>query len=315
MRFQIIAEVVGEAYADRPVAATFKGIDVEFRVDPSSHRVTHVALTAPADEIVPLLRGRPRPSGPTPTFTIPPMPRAEEMCNLFQYLESVGSFWLNCEQIKWGEPEFNWIAESDEEHELLDMFSFAYSRDYETLRVRVDGHLLQYILDSEQQLSKYTVPLAFFREGKREHTARRYVYAFMNFYFFLEDLFAQGKIKSGAVEGVFKQAPVLRAAADYALGRLQQDTDQSHLRALTKVATGEGCALTSTDGALELIVRMRGNLHHFSSASPKPKGHPLNQDAFEALSVFMHGVAVAVVADLMPGGGPGAPQTYEPPNA
>jgi|GEM_PF-3209257 len=305
MRFQVIAEVIGEAYAEEAVAASQDGIDIELRVEPSSHRVTHVALTVPANEILASLRGRARPSGPTPVFLVPPAPRLEDLRALLQYLESVGSFWLSCERINWGEPEFHWIAETDEESELLDLFTFSIRREYEPNRVRVTNHLLEYLLGSRPTLSRYTVPLAFYREGEREHKAKRYLYSFFNYYFFLEDLFAEGQFKTRAVEQALLGSAQLRRAVEFTLERLGGDNRANHLAALWRLGQRVGCEV-SPEGAIRLIVQMRGDLHHFSSSSPRPKGHPLNQEEYESLSVLIGGICVAVVADLMPGGGPGA---------
>ena len=304
MLFQVVAEMAGEAYAQRTLQVTYLGIEVELQVDPQSHRATHIALTVPVANAVDVLRRSPPPSGPVRTLPMPPTPRFEEMRALLQYLESVGSFWLSCERVNWAEPLLRWIAESEEEEQLLEVSSFSFKREYDPRPMSATEDVLRYLLESQSALSRYVVPLAFYREGLREHTAKRYLYAFSNFYFVLEDLYARGQFKARAVEEAFLGSPALRSAVDFTLQRLGEHDEAGHKGALAELGRTLGCDM-STAGVLRLVVQMRGNLHHFSSSSPNPKGHPLNQADYEALSFLMFGICVAVVADLMPGGGPG----------
>jgi len=285
------------------VATTHEGINVVLRVDPQSHRVTHVELST---QVAPELWKSRKPSThdePIQRLSVPPMPRIGEMIELLQYLESVSSFWLGCNKIGWGDPKFEWVAESEEEQAALDLTALNITRDYPRFRGHATAEVLDYLLSSRGQLAPVVIALSFFREGMNEHLQHRYLYSFMNFFFFLEDLYGSGKTKNRAVAQAFQASSELRRHVEYALKEMAKPKSAAQRAALQALAEDRGCDLT-TDGVLRMIVLLRGSLHHFSSKSALKKGHPLNQHELQPLSALILGICLAAVADLMPAGQP-----------
>lgn len=304
MRFRIEASFEGDALVNDQVLGSIDGFDVELIADPETGAVTRIAITTNADDILPAL-GAVRPQGSEHKLRIPPAPRFKEMVAILQHIESVGSFWLGCERIGWNEPEGHWLSASPEEAALLDMTRFAARREYDRMPRKVTGRLLQYVLDTRTSLSRYLIPLSFYREGMREHRAKRYLLAFFQFYFYLEDLYAEGRFKSAAVEKLFRASTTLRQAAAYALEQLNEPRSADQAARIRALMARVKCDMTP-EGVLSFIVRMRGHLHHYSSKGTEPRGHPLNQEEYQPVSALLLVVCTTLIADQMP------PRSWDP---
>jgi hypothetical protein len=246
--------------------------------------------------------GRFDPTTDPPSITIPECPYSGELLQLLQFLEATGSFWLGIQRIRWDEAEYGWEAEDEQERGELQIFSFAQKQPvYERREQRVQPLLLWELLTRRMELNYLVLPMSFFREGMNDFTAHRYVNAYHNFYFFLEDLYGDGKTKNRQVAAAFRRSKQIQAA----LRQLLADSDGNglgaHLGAVGEFAKMEGCAMTP-DGLIDLIVKVRGNLHHFSQKSTRLKGHPLNQDRFRSMAYLLMGVCLKTSARLLGGG-------------
>lgn len=238
--------------------------------------------------------------GPDGIFTIRTPtddPHFQDLVDLAQYIESVGSFHLQIRRVHWQEGEYEWIPESDEERRLLRVFSAKTSLKYPETLVEVKPEVLFRMVRSRRRLEHLKVPLAFFREGVNEFRAFRYVTAFHNLYFFLEDLYGGGKTKNRDVEKNFIGAPQLVHATSLALEALEGPKHDRHNRELDRFLKLENCDRNPI-GILKFLVRMRGNLHHFSQRSTRPKGHPLNQHEFEPVAFLLVTVCYRVVVQV-----------------
>jgi hypothetical protein len=140
--------------------------------------------------------------------------------------------------------------------------------------------------------------MAFFREGVNDFRGFRYVNAFHNLYFFLEDLFGSGKTKNKQVEASFIANEDLRQAVSQTIADLCAPDKLRHHRNIQGFLRTENCDWTA-QGVIRFLVQMRGNLHHFSQRSTKPKGHPLNQHEFESVAFLLQMICYRVVVSLI----------------
>lgn len=210
-----------------------------------------------------------------------------EITELLQYLEADLSFSANLKKIYWEDPELNFIPENDEDRKNVNVLSFSRNREYpdKSKILTLDG--FKKIVANKEKYEFLTIVKSFFREGLREYHSFRYINAFYNFYFVIEDLYGKGKTRNYAIEEEFKKNKTFREFIDWMIKSLSG----RHKANIMKFLLEENKSY-DIDGLIEIIVKIRGNLHHFSSKSSKHKGTQLNQRDFESIAYLLLGLSV-----------------------
>lgn len=296
MIYQISFDVEGEA-------ATRDAYEVDLppylvRVQPNAEgRVVKLVLQkhdTPAKEHLPTLSVRVGRS----SLTVPKDPSFDDLIALAQYIESVGGFWFQIHRLKWGSALQEWIPESEEERRGLGIFSLKVSQEYREQPELMTPQLLRHFLVRRAELEHLTAPLAFVREGFADFRSLRYVNSFANFYLFLEDRFGGRKTKNAAVERAFLSNPILVSGIQDALRHLQQPSNTEHLCRVNDFLTTDRLPL-SVEGLVRLIVKLRGDLFHFSTRSARKKGHPLNHREFHGPAYLLLAICCFVVPHII----------------
>jgi hypothetical protein len=233
-----------------------------------------------------------------PSFSFPPHAFQTELVGVLQYLESLGAFWFGVTRIHWEEAEERWIPETDAEERELNVYAHSSKLNYPPRRALLDPLHMARLLANREAFLEMVVPLSFYREGMNDFRTHRYVNAFINFYFFIEGLFSEGKTKNRQVVEAFLRSDTLKGATGAAIKRMNRPENSAHRVSLDEFLREEGCE-DSIEGVLKLLVQVRGNLHHFSVASTKRKGHPLNQADFRSMAYIVLTIATAVGAKLL----------------
>lgn len=136
---------------------------------------------------------------------------------------------------------------------------------------------------------------SFWREGLNDVVAGKFINAFFNYYFILEGLYADGKTKNRAIEEKFKTSPELRSFIEQYLndthphGYMDQ-VGAMLLKAHPKIERKLE-VLMNTDLYIELLVSIRGNLHHFSNNPNRAQGSPLSHNQYEGIAMFAQYIA------------------------
>lgn len=134
-----------------------------------------------------------------------------------------------------------------------------------------------------------------------EYRSFRYINAFFNFYFFIEDLYGGGKTKNYHVEENFKRSiHIIEAIKDTIKEFNEQLNLKRHQTILIDFLELEKLTYT-VEGIISLIVKTRGNLHHFSQKSTQKKGHPLNQRDFETMAYLLMSICIRALVKLLAG--------------
>jgi len=298
MRFRVSAKVEGHGVSREPFEITVGDLRVGITVGDKS-AVTEIWIDLPVadfDKWMPsAVRGDGTKDNPHQIAFKEP-PESERLLGVLQYLESLGSFWLGIHRINWTDAKREWIAESEEEKGRVSVFSLARNLTYDRRPVPFKPIILKELLEAEDSKRWLIIPMSFLREGQNEYQAHRYVNAFYSFYFFLEDLFGHGKTKNRQVLEMFCSSEQLKEATSRAYQQCCADSaKQESLTALMAAVVGD----VTARGLLEFLVMMRGELHHFSRASSRPKGHPFNQHEFQPLSFFVMAICLNVVPRLI----------------
>lgn len=233
-------------------------------------------------------------------MSMPLPPQMDSLRATLQYIESLGSFWLGLRRVGWSNAEARWIPESDEERRDLSIFALSQSLSYPDRPIPFRQDTLARLLANRDELSYLVIPMSFVREGDADFRAHRYVSAYYNFYFFLEDLYGRGKTKNSAVRRAFEGSEQLRTAVRQTYDYLERPEMERNRRELRKVVEGIGCEY-SPRGLVGFLVMVRGELHHFSQRSSRPKGHPLNQMQWRAVAFFGMSICMRLIALLANG--------------
>ena len=210
----------------------------------------------------------------------------EEIIDLFQYIESSLGFSSSLKKICWENPEISLDYETEEERKNYNVLSLQNKRRYPETKHILSIQDFQSIITNKRKYEFLKLSQAFYREGQNEYSSFRYINAYYNFYFVLEDLYGNGKTKNRDIEGELKSDPVFKSIVSWMMKQL----NGRHLKNIESFLREEG-KTWDENGIIELVVRVRGNLHHFSSSSTKRKGTPLNHREFESMAFLSLGLA------------------------
>jgi hypothetical protein len=212
----------------------------------------------------------------------------DELKELIQYIESMLSFHFQVKKVYLEEAKRFFVPENEDEMEKIDVISYSVQKQpYPEQIMRLTVGDFKDIIHQRGKYEPLTMVRMFQREGLREFSSFRYIQAFYNFYFVLEDLYAQGKTNNSEVGKRFKSNQTLR---DIVQKMLNTAIKGHHLKNIQNFLNEEKMKF-DIDGILDLIVQVRGNLHHYSSRSTKRKGTPFNQGDFESMAFLLMGLA------------------------
>jgi hypothetical protein len=218
-----------------------------------------------------------------------------ELVKEFQILESTLSLSMEgaLTRIIWDRPNEGFIPENDEEKNRLTVSEFELHKEYIESAIHLDQQGLDVIIKTKHLYDSLAVPQAFFREGMNQFHSRRYINAFYNFYFVLEDFYGKGKTKNQAIADAYKSSPELLGFVDWIL-KEQIGKDPRHKASIQALCTEEKISY-GNEGIIDLLIRIRGNLHHYSRQSSKRVVTPFGQDEFEGIAFLVMGVSLRAI--------------------
>jgi hypothetical protein len=224
------------------------------------------------------------------------------LVDLAQHIEALGSFWFGVRKIYWESPKRAWIAETLEEQKVLEPLPNHFQEEAHENRCygELSPEMLASLVHNRRLHQHLVLPMSFYREARNDFTSGRYTSSFINFYFYLDDLYGQGKTRNKEVEKLFKFSEHMRQAIQQTMQLYQDVESLENLEELTKFLHMEKKEF-SIDGIIELIVQIRGNLSHFSQKSSKKKGHPLNQREFRSVAFLMNSICTHTFMQLTTG--------------
>jgi len=211
----------------------------------------------------------------------------KDLLDLLQYFESLGSFWCGIRRIYWEESKLEWIPESEEERSRLAVYSVQPSHKVEEEPQPLNLRIVRELVEARSDNEWLVIPLAFWRQGMKDMLEGRYISAIHQFYFVIEGLYAKGQWKGRQVKAQFKRSAQMQQVASDALVFFDKPDQSENRTAIDRYLREEGHDYTA-DGILDLLVDMRGRLHHFSPKSSLNHAHPLNQQEFRPFGVLLN---------------------------
>lgn len=231
----------------------------------------------------------------------------EDIINLLQHIESLGSFWLGIKKIYWDNPISTWIPENKEEEKFFKeggtINNYSFNKKYKPNIVEFNPEILRQIIDNRNFYKHLVIPLSFYREGKNEFESERYIQSFYNFYFYLEDLYGNGKTKNHQIENEFLNSKQFVEAVEETLVLFGVNGYEKHFIKLQELLSAKKYSYDALS-VIKLIVSVRGNLHHFSRKSTLQLGHYFNQEKFETMAFFLMSICLKTFTCLTTGVNP-----------
>ncbi len=211
----------------------------------------------------------------------------------FQLLEGLLALLTNgsVRNIKWGLPKFKYLPETEEEKQRTRLPTFSAERRELELEAKLSIKDLERVLITKKRYTPLNIYLSIYREGLNEYAARRFIYAFYNFFYILEGMFSGGNPKK--LKSDFEHSKDLVSSIDGLLKHNSTDRPENQEK-LLKVLKHRGLN-DDRDGLITLLVRSRGDLHHFQNNANRIQPNTFNQDEFEVIAFITFYLAEASI--------------------
>ncbi len=214
-------------------------------------------------------------------------------------VESFLAIYGNLEAIYWNLAEHFVEAETKEEKARSRLKSWGMTPDIEDPVVDLSTDALRLILSHAKLSSRLTATIAFHREGLNNIRRAEHISAFFGFYFVLEGLYANGKFKTDQVIPEFRRSPELVSAIERVVAQGIPEPmifgDVGIPEMLKKMNKTQ-----STENLIHLLVRTRGDLHHYAGTKSRTGASPLTNERYFSLAQFSMRVSrIALESELM----------------
>lgn len=302
MKYQIEVEVEADAVCERLFEVRVNEFFVKPLVD-DNRRLRALLLSIQVQDYSSYLPTVGRdPSTDMVTIALRDGELADRLIDMAQHIEAIGSFWLGIAKVYWERPTRRWIGDTPEELDILKALpnEWKHTRSEKELKMKVTPEILGSIIANRSLHANLTLPMSFYREGCNDFKRGYYANAFVNFYFFLDDLYGAGATKNKQVEERLKKSLHVRAAVKEAIDELVSPGPSDNLAQVMLFLHDERKTF-SVAGIIELFVQVRGNLAHFSQKSTKKKGHAFNQFDFRGIAYLLQAVCIFTFTRLTTG--------------
>lgn len=218
----------------------------------------------------------------------------EELIDEFQQIESILAFSTqSLRKIYWENPKEELIPETEKEKEKLSVIGINWEMSHHEKYTPLNENEFTEMMEDRDKYADLRIPKAFFREGINDFESFRYINAFYNFYFIIEDLYGGGKSKNKDVEKELKKSDEFKSFVQWMIDNLHND-NKKHFDNICNYLKRHNKNF-DIDGLIFIIVRMRGQLHHYSGKSTQVHGTPFNQKDFESIAYLSLGLAVRAI--------------------
>ncbi len=284
--------VIGRFILDVSVPIPTNSWIVEFY--PRSGRITHIDITVPISrEEWPRITPNPTPGVKLEIETnADRLPWIQRELRSLQGLLAVFGF----HTIELDNPSLKWIPETEEESTALKLASLSTRRsplaDDQIPPISFD--LVARAVMACDAATDIELPLNFFRRGMLDFNDRQFIESFYDFFFVIENQYAEGQFRKAAVLDAFMRSAALCAFTDAAIS--QSEKTFIHDKQVQE-AFANSYARMTVEQALERIVDLRGQLHH-QMPKRRDNWHPEDQARYEVDALFLQAICHKVVFSL-----------------
>jgi hypothetical protein len=197
------------------------------------------------------------------------------------------------EAIDTGIRETSWIAENEDEKQLIHLTTYRVSRR------RKDGPPLPPDIMARSIMASHgahdiEVPLAFYRKAFASYKQSRFLESCYDYFFFLECLFADSKVKKAEVQKKFRESTQLQEAIRKSIGG---DFFASELAQISPSRYKELIEKSESEIS-DFLVDFRGEIHHYKSRHRK-KWHPSRPKEAEFEATLFRNISYNIAIKLI----------------
>ncbi len=219
-----------------------------------------------------------------------------ELMTELQALESMFSFYYNLKRIRWDTAVCIAVPETLQEEAQLDFNNTKWSPNPPDPVTDVDLDDFPRLVKLSLRCKYLASPLAFHREGRSDIRHLRFITAYFSYYFVIEGLYGNGKTKNDAVEAELRRSQVLRSAIQQCIDHGFPKAAMSDVYTVEGVLASKGKKIT-VDNIIWLLVRTRGDLHHFINRPSRESGTPFTHGRYEVLALFIAKISHLVLLE------------------
>ncbi|MBY0504798.1 MAG: hypothetical protein K2X03_12865 [Bryobacteraceae bacterium] len=218
----------------------------------------------------------------------------ESVMSDFRQLESMLGFSGGISSIEWNSPTIALIPETDEEKSRVQVNNIYVRKFFEETPKRIPKSYLEKVVKSMEVYESLTVLQAFHREVQNEMRAHRFIHAFVNGFYILESLYANGKFGQDQVIAEFEKSPSLCQSAESLLAK-KTFCEGEHQAGLQK-ALNYYQKKWGVRGLFYAIVATRGELHHYVATRNRRYGTPFRHDEYYTMALTVSYLESAGIA-------------------
>jgi hypothetical protein len=221
----------------------------------------------------------------------------KSIINEFQEFESLLGLTYSLKRIQWDTPKRELLFDSEEEKEKAEIYNFKTWFEYRDPPTETSEADLKNIVENKSDFTPLIGAMSFFREGINDKNRFKYINAFFNFYFILEGIYGKGKTKNNQIEREFKNSEEFKVFIAKALQNSQQYKPENY-RQLVKMLNDLNKQV-DVNSVIELIIKTRGQLHHFTNNPKRPQGTPFFHQEYVAIALLTMEVALHAILSKM----------------
>lgn len=139
-------------------------------------------------------------------------------------LESIGSFHLHIQEIRYDERKTDWVAETAEEKEIIDKLpkaSWEHDKTYSV--VEISQKDLDNVTSISSTITDDIYAFELLRQGNVSLWNHNFYFAFVNYFMILEEAFGEGKFKTDKLKAYFSKSNILYLCVLSALESFNKD--------------------------------------------------------------------------------------------
>ena len=221
-----------------------------------------------------------------------------ELEEQLKLIESTLGLFCKLSRVRWEYATSTAIPETPEEEQQIQWNSLRLDEAEENTEVSLTIEDFWTILHLGHFAGDLSVTMAFFREGNVDLRVRRYITAYISFYFVLEGLYANGQFGGKEVRAEFRKSTTLKNCIQEILplplyNKPARTRDVMSLDDFLSIVKKP----KTVDGIIHLLIWLRGDLHHFVNNPKKLTGSPFTHKRYQIVAWFIHDICTSALRD------------------
>jgi hypothetical protein len=207
----------------------------------------------------------------------------DDIIEEFKQLESMLAYSVEIRRLDWQCPTVSLMPDTPEESKRVDFWNFRTTFTPRSQPQFARASELKAIVKNMALFEPLTVVQAFWREGRNEMEQMRYIPAFINYFYVLEALYANGRFGKREVLLEFEKSDDLRTFAESFLKSptMKESPHRENLLQMLEFRQKS----RDVPGLLYVLVETRGEVHHYVPTKRRHYGTPFRNHEYHTVAL------------------------------